>query len=280
MCDSEKSLVKLYCNGETYQIIGEKLGVTRERIRQKISAEIKKQIICEWNKSGFVYEYEWVLIEAIKDRLKKIKKVHFQSNLNKKKESISDVVKNLENRGIETFGSITELNDYLGKNARLVKKIYPEIYTRILNNKKKKWSIENEFCKICESTKYKHRSKGVCIKCYGKSEEHKKQIRRYHQKNGETIKKKNLVYSRRPDVRKRLLQKQLEKNFENNREKAIRRDGEKCIICGITREKHREIFGKDLFVHRRYSDSNDLENLVTLCMTCHIAMNQDNFQIL
>jgi hypothetical protein len=65
-------------------------------------------------------------------------------------------------------------------------------------------------------------------------------------------------------------------NWQNQREKCIRRDGE-CRDCGISREQHIETFGADLHAHhvipkRKFESleaANDLGNLVTLCQKCH-----------
>jgi hypothetical protein len=66
--------------------------------------------------------------------------------------------------------------------------------------------------------------------------------------------------------------------FGGNRELAIQRDGEKCVKCGMTRQKHRDTYGCDITVdHMDYMGSsvpkhlknNDLSNLQTLCKKCH-----------
>lgn len=66
--------------------------------------------------------------------------------------------------------------------------------------------------------------------------------------------------------------------FSGNREKAIMRDGGKCISCGITREEHIRKYGFDITVDHidgngRYNDkslrNSILENLQTLCVSCH-----------
>lgn len=66
--------------------------------------------------------------------------------------------------------------------------------------------------------------------------------------------------------------------FGNNREKAIQRDGEKCIQCGMTRQEHKAKFGRDITVDHidgagRYTPksekNNDMDNLQTLCLSCH-----------
>lgn len=66
--------------------------------------------------------------------------------------------------------------------------------------------------------------------------------------------------------------------FGGNREKAIIRDGEKCVRCGMTREEHKNRWGRDITVDHingrgkttpaKLKD-NRLENLQTLCYICH-----------
>ena len=66
--------------------------------------------------------------------------------------------------------------------------------------------------------------------------------------------------------------------FSNNREKAIKRDDEKCKICGITRKEHRIKYNRDLNVHHidnngvnksKDKKNNNLDNLITVCQSCH-----------
>lgn len=66
--------------------------------------------------------------------------------------------------------------------------------------------------------------------------------------------------------------------FGNNREKVILRDKEKCVECNMTREDHREKYGRDITVNHidgrgintpRPEKNNIMDNLETLCMKCH-----------
>lgn len=70
--------------------------------------------------------------------------------------------------------------------------------------------------------------------------------------------------------------------FGGLREWVIKRDQEKCQLCGITREEHKLEFGKDITVnhidHQSFCSStfdgfvnNDTDNLETLCVRCHGA---------
>jgi len=61
------------------------------------------------------------------------------------------------------------------------------------------------------------------------------------------------------------------------RRKAIKRDGEVCQECGLSNAKHREKYGVSLTVHhikpaRNFDtpeEAHQLNNLVTLCSSCH-----------
>jgi predicted HNH restriction endonuclease len=71
-------------------------------------------------------------------------------------------------------------------------------------------------------------------------------------------------------------------NWKEQRTKALERDGFQCVRCGLSREEHRQKTGFDLHVHHRkprkrfykspdkdIEDANKLENLITLCSSCH-----------
>lgn len=65
--------------------------------------------------------------------------------------------------------------------------------------------------------------------------------------------------------------------WRQQREHAIDRDEYECKICGMGRDKHQDVFGRDLAVHhkkprRKFNtaeEAHQLENLVTLCDRCH-----------
>ena len=66
--------------------------------------------------------------------------------------------------------------------------------------------------------------------------------------------------------------------FGGNREKAILRDGGKCVKCGMTREEHKKKYNSDISVDHingkgsstaKEKKDNRLENLQTLCLSCH-----------
>ena len=64
--------------------------------------------------------------------------------------------------------------------------------------------------------------------------------------------------------------------FGGLRYEILKRDGFKCVKCGMTREQHFMRFGRDITIDHtngkgRYSKIKDNrpENLVTLCLFCH-----------
>lgn len=70
----------------------------------------------------------------------------------------------------------------------------------------------------------------------------------------------------------------LELRFGGNREKAIQRDGEKCVSCGMERDVHIKTYSRDITVDHidgngrhtpRPLQNNSLDNLQTLCLPCH-----------
>lgn len=67
-----------------------------------------------------------------------------------------------------------------------------------------------------------------------------------------------------------------ETRYGGLREFVIQRDGEKCIDCGLTRQEHWKLYGKDLTVNHinglgrnTKNPDNRPENLETLCLRCH-----------
>lgn len=66
--------------------------------------------------------------------------------------------------------------------------------------------------------------------------------------------------------------------FAENREVAIKRDGEQCVNCGMSRVEHLNRYGRDITVDHidrngrnkpRKLQNNSLNNLQTLCLSCH-----------
>lgn len=118
------------------------------------------------------------------------------------------------------------------------------------------------FCKDCGiQVKNKGGKRLRCIDCATKKNEREKIERaaKWYQEN------KKLRIRERDRIR-----------FGGMREKAIKRDGEKCLNCAMTREQHHLKFGCDITVdhidgngRNSKEQNNNLENLMTLCLSCH-----------
>lgn len=66
----------------------------------------------------------------------------------------------------------------------------------------------------------------------------------------------------------------------HTRNDVLDRDSEQCQDCGLPREDHRETFDRDLEVHHIKPVSEggpkyDMDNLVTLCVPCHLDRHRD-----
>jgi len=71
--------------------------------------------------------------------------------------------------------------------------------------------------------------------------------------------------------------------FGGNKEKALERDGYRCVGCGISEEEHKGIKGRGLYTHHvngegrgNSTPDNRLENLITLCGKCHYEEHREN----
>lgn len=66
-------------------------------------------------------------------------------------------------------------------------------------------------------------------------------------------------------------------NWDSIRNEVLHRDQARCQECGITEPEHRLQFSTGLHIHHREpfrqfderSDAHDLDNLLTLCASCH-----------
>lgn len=69
-------------------------------------------------------------------------------------------------------------------------------------------------------------------------------------------------------------------HWRRNREAAIQRDGGECLACDKTREESREEHNRDLMAHhivpRQEGGSDDIDNLATLCPSCHMVLHQND----
>lgn len=72
-------------------------------------------------------------------------------------------------------------------------------------------------------------------------------------------------------------------NWNKQRKKRREKDDNKCVVCGVTNEEHKQKYGRTIEVHHiqkketfrdeggdiDYERANKINNLVTLCTPCH-----------
>ncbi len=70
--------------------------------------------------------------------------------------------------------------------------------------------------------------------------------------------------------------------FGGNKQKVLERDNFECQDCGMSQERHIDLFNFQLTVHhidgkgRRCKEkNNDMDNLITLCVRCHKQVHQE-----
>jgi 5-methylcytosine-specific restriction endonuclease McrA len=131
-------------------------------------------------------------------------------------------------------------------------------------------------CPICGKAFMPSRNNHVCCssKCGFRKiylenpEKHKQQSKEWRENNIERVKEND----RRKREQNKELYKQIdsknhdETRFGGNRQKALERDGYKCVLCGAT---------ENLAVHHKDESgqtdnpNHELDNLVTVCSSCH-----------
>ena len=101
---------------------------------------------------------------------------------------------------------------------------------------------------------------------------------RYRAKHPDRIKRCKKIYSMANW--RRLNERNM---FGGNRQAALRRDGYKCLVCGMTNEEHISRWKRSLTVDhidgtgtntKLILKNNKLENLQTLCVRCHVAKDR------
>ena len=149
----------------------------------------------------------------------------------------------------------------------------------------KQWSRQYLCCVVCNGTDRKCFGKGLCRRCY---------LRQYNKENAKKVKalrrkwwlkKGGCEYSR-------IQREQL--HYSGLREPVLKRDGYSCTECGkhddlLVHHKNRK--GRSVYppdhcrqgLHGRgrllpYTPDNTMENLVTLCRSCHIEIHRKELQ--
>jgi DNA-binding CsgD family transcriptional regulator len=266
--------LRLYREGYTLEEIGEKVNLTRERVRQICN----KQLAVELGFGPTEILYRKDEISA------KYRSIVHESREERVEENVEEKLNEAFEKGIDPqyFDSLQKFTTATGISADNLQKFKPEVYKEILVNqrrRKQRWNQYYDACKMCGLTTNKHRSSGYCVKCYAKTPEWKEMVKLSYMRHKETrqlANKKFLKeYMSRPEVIERKDREYDEKYFGGNRRAALERDGYKCLGCGMSTEIKDNLGRQKVRVWHLNGESEDnaLENLGTYCQSCLFKNN-------
>jgi hypothetical protein len=126
------------------------------------------------------------------------------------------------------------------------------------------WHRNFDSCISCGTTTAPYMAKGSCRRCY---------LAAYRQTNpGRIADGKRAWYERnieRMQERNRLARE--ERNFSGNRQAVLTRDGFRCTSCGTRLQL--VVHHKDGSGRGSVTPNNAIENLITLCKSCHATLH-------
>lgn len=277
-----KAILDLYLDGNTLEVIGTQYKLTRERIRQIIRREVGNQ----FNYGPMEQKYRQAEIETA------VRAIVDNSRDDRVGETVGQKIAAAEEKGIQAqyFDSVLKYCTAVGINRDIFKKNFPELYSVVKRNeniRKSKWSQYYEACVECGTTTVKYRSTGFCEDCYPKSKHFKRMQQRSHLKNRDVRLAKNKIYlddyNNRPDIIARKEKEYDDLYFGGNRKNAIKRDGYKCLDCGMNTEVKDKLGRQKVRVWHLNGNTNDhsLDNLGTYCQSClykhRLGRRWDNF---
>lgn len=270
-----EEILFLYKSGKTLEEIAALFNFTRSRAQQIVRVTIRKKIIKEFTLSHLTNDDEKMLNEAVRQEIGDIchkrKKISTEVHENEIIKRMQDKMSALPHYSI--FDTLSDFARAMGEDAGLIKKYFPQIVKEIVNKRKSKWSWYYNKCRSCGTTSIKHQSRGLCEKCYFKSDFFKGLQEASRLRNQHRWEQKQRQYQReyakRPEVIQRIKKSNDLKNFGGNGELALARDGYRCQKCGVTQKISLNKFKKDLFVrHVNMAGGDDIDNLTTLCARC------------
>ena len=271
-------ILNIYKEGKTLEEIGKIFHFTRSRAQQIIIDELKKKLLSELGIIKKLTHKEKKLLEfAVKEELHNIflqhKNKKLQIKLDVRRKKIEEIkMKMSKLPDISYFFTVSNYARALEIKPSELSAYCPEIVASIVNRQKKRWSRFYNQCRNCKTTTIKHAAHGLCWECYVKSDIYKDMQESSRSRNIDKWRKKQSEYAKeykkRPNVIARIKKMQDVKFFSGNREKAIKRDNYKCTVCSLSKEDSYKKYNRDLYVKHIDGESNNLDNLATLCFGC------------
>jgi len=264
----------MYNNGDTFEIIGKTFNISRSRAQQILIKQEEQKILKEYNFDiALMSKEEKKLLQLAASE--EIRETYLKRNKEKHEKEKDALLKKIDELpDYSNFISTGKYAKALGTSSSKFKALLPELYKKVLNKTKRKWSWHYDKCRSCGTTAIKHRSSGLCEKCYTKSDDFKNIAESSRLRNKHKWKKREDEYRKeyyqRDEVKEKFKRMHDLRNFDGNREKALVRDAYKCVKCGITQKGSYKKYKRDLYVVHIAGNDNRLNNLVSLCRGCHV----------
>lgn len=272
--ERNNTILEMYNNGDTFEIIGRTFNISRSRAQQILVKQMTLKILKEYNFdiNRMSKEEKKLLQLAAAEEVRETYLKRNQERHEKEKDDLLHKIDELPDHS--NFISVGQYAKALGTSSSKLKTLLPDLYKKVLNKTKRKWSRHYDKCRSCGTTAIKHRCNGLCEKCYTKSDDFKNIAESSRLRNQHKWKKKQAEYRKeyykRDEVKKKFKKMHDLRNFNGNREKALSRDEYKCVKCGMTQQGSYKKYRRDLYVVRLIGNDNKLDNLVSLCRGCHV----------
>ena len=219
-----EKILKMNKGGKTLREIEEIFKFTSSRAQQIVANEIKKEIIKKFNLIHLTWRENEQLNVAVKEEIRDISSKRKRLQDEKKKKELTEKMQLLPHHS--NFSTLSSYAKALGEGAGIVKIHFSDIADEIINQQRKKWSRHYNKCRVCGTISVKHASHGLCEDCYLKSGIFKEIQEASRLRNQHKWKKHRRLYiqeyNKRSDVITRQRRRWDLRNFDGNREKAIK----------------------------------------------------------
>ena len=154
----EKKILNLYRKGDTYEEIGEKFDLSRQRVHQ-LKSKILRKDLAQKTRQGLYFDIKWYIKDQKQRRKRRKKKMMVEE-----RKKIEEEFKDKKLSG-DVWGC---LSDKYGYSIPTLKKKFPKYHEKIKEIKENRWHYQHDKCKECGTTKIPFYAKGLCESCHPK----------------------------------------------------------------------------------------------------------------
>jgi hypothetical protein len=166
--ERNNTILEMYNNGDTFEIIGRTFNISRSRAQQILVKQMTLKILKEYNFdiNRMSKEEKKLLQLAAAEEVRETYLKRNQERHEKEKDDLLHKIDELPDHS--NFISVGQYAKALGTSSSKLKTLLPDLYKKVLNKTKRKWSWHYDKCRSCGTTAIKHRCNGLCEKCYAK----------------------------------------------------------------------------------------------------------------